>query len=68
MEGLAILLGIVVFSKLAGQLMRVYFSTKHPRIVSAWDEAEGRREEKRKKMSGGALNAGMGIAKFLMKK
>ncbi len=68
MEGLLSLAAIISFCVIANQVIRVYMTAKHPQILSAWDEVEERRRERKRKMAGSALRGGLGIAKFLMKK
>jgi hypothetical protein len=68
MEAIAVLVVIALVGYVAKFALRIYLTVKHPHIRDAWDEAEERREAKRKKVAGGALNAGLGIAKVFLKK
>ena len=68
MAGLCVIVGFFCFVALANRVGRVYFTAKHPQIMAAWDVAEDKKRERQKKLAGGAFNAGVGIAKVLLKK
>jgi hypothetical protein len=68
MDGFMILIGLVAFVAMSRHLFRVWLSVKHPKVLSAWEAEEAKRVERNKKLAGGALRGGLGIAKILMKK
>jgi len=68
MDGLLILIALFAFVTVSRHLFRVFLTVKHPKVLSAWEEVEAKRTERNKKLAGGALRGGLGIAKILMKK
>ena len=68
MEGLLIFVALIGFASLGRLWLRMYLTVKHPKIRDAWDEAETRKQDQRKRLAGGALNAGIGITKMFLKK
>lgn len=68
MDGIFLLIAFVSFVAAAKFGLRMYLSVNHPKVRDAWDEAEERRAERNKKMAGGALNLGVGLAKTFLKK
>lgn len=68
MDGIFLLIALVGFVSAAKFGLRMFLSVKHPQVREAWDEAEERRRQRQKQMAGGAVKAGLGIARILMKK
>ncbi len=68
MDGLVCLVLLFALPFACNHFIKLWLSVKHPKVLDAWETQEEKRRERNKKMAGGAVNLGLGIAKTFLKK